>query len=215
MTIEKKGSGSSKKLFDVPYKTTDIASIRIADTDLVVVLKNGQRIVVRDGAMRAMLDTDLLITFVDGQLRASDLLKQVGDVQLGRLSGATVGDAAVESQAPALNAEQTGSGSTATSPSSSVADAAPLLQESVDVKPPDQTMSERVVSLEERVAVMPEAAFIKPVLAANISPAWGALGLLGALGGAGGASAAAVASVTGLSSDNLLISGFITLSNIR
>jgi hypothetical protein len=54
VTNEKKGSGSSKKLFDVPYKTTDIASIRIADTDLVVVLKNGQRIVVRDGAMRAM-----------------------------------------------------------------------------------------------------------------------------------------------------------------
>ena len=76
----------------LPAKASEIASIRVVDTDLVVILKNGQRLNIRDGAMRAMLEPELRIAFSDGELRASDMLKQAGDVYLGTLSGATVSE---------------------------------------------------------------------------------------------------------------------------
>lgn len=74
----------------VPFSKAEIASVRVVDTDLILVLKNGQRVTVRDGAMRSMLDPEWRIAMVDGEVLGSDLLKQVGKAQVGVLAETTV-----------------------------------------------------------------------------------------------------------------------------
>jgi len=220
MATQKPVSGTVK----IPVKASEIASIRVVDTDLVVILKTGQRLNIRDGAMRAMLDPDLRITFLDGELCASDMLKQVGDVQLGSLSGATVGDAAAANVPPSGKA---GEALTVTikepeslsvdSSAASVAATAPLIEEIKALKQSVELMSERVVSMEERVAAIPAPPPEKTGFLANISPLWGALGLAGAAGGGGGGGSAAASAVkggSGSSYTSLVTGGFITLGPV-
>ena len=215
MATQKPTSGMVK----IPFKASEIASIRVVDTDLVVILKNGQRLTIRDGAMRAMLDPDLRIAFNDVELRASDMLKQVGDVQLGSLSGATVGDAAAanvpprdkSSEALSVTVKEPESLAVETSGSSVAEATAPLIEEIRALKQSVEIMSERVVSMEERVAAIPPPPPEKTGFLANMSPAWGALGLLGAGGGGGGGSAAATAVS---SATSLFTGGFVTLGPV-
>ena len=74
----------------LPIGAAEIASVRVLDTDLIVILKSGKRVTIRDGAMRAMIDPNLRIAFADGEIRAADLLKQVGSVQADALSNLSV-----------------------------------------------------------------------------------------------------------------------------
>jgi hypothetical protein len=81
---------AATQVIRLPMRAAEIASVRVLDTDLIVILKSGQRVTIRDGAMRAMIDTNLRIAFADAEILAADLLKQVGTVQADALSDLSV-----------------------------------------------------------------------------------------------------------------------------
>ena len=54
---------------------SDVKSIKVVDADIVIYLKTGKRIVVRDGVIKAMMDPDFSIGFVDGEISAQAALQ--------------------------------------------------------------------------------------------------------------------------------------------
>jgi hypothetical protein len=44
---------------------SDVKSIKIVDADIVIYLKNGKKITLRDGVIKAMMDPDFAIGFAD------------------------------------------------------------------------------------------------------------------------------------------------------
>lgn len=76
----------SKKLIQTTikfgFKASDVVSVKISDTDFVLLLKNGKKITLKDGAMLAMTQPDIPINFEDTEVTAGKLLKLVGQVDL-------------------------------------------------------------------------------------------------------------------------------------
>lgn len=76
----------SKKLIQISvkfgFKASDMVSVKIFDTDFVLLLKNGKKITLKDGAMLAMTQPDVLINFEDNEVTVGKLLKLVGQVDL-------------------------------------------------------------------------------------------------------------------------------------
>ena len=76
----------SKKLIQTTikfgFKASDVVSVKIFDTDFVLLLKNGKKITLKDGAMLAMTQPDIPINFEDTEVTAGKLLKLVGQVDL-------------------------------------------------------------------------------------------------------------------------------------
>jgi surface protein len=70
---------------------TDIARFQVVDTDIVAILKNGQKIVLPDGALKTMLDPDFVISFKDGDLLGTEIMQRTGPLQINPLTTTTVG----------------------------------------------------------------------------------------------------------------------------
>ena len=64
------------------FKASDVVSVKIFDTDFVLLLKSGKKITLKDGAMLAMTQPDLPINFEDTEVTVGRLLKLVGQVDL-------------------------------------------------------------------------------------------------------------------------------------
>ena len=64
------------------FKASDVASVKIFDTDFVLLLKNGKKVTLKDGAMLAMTQPDLPIHFEDDEIEVGKILKWVGQVDL-------------------------------------------------------------------------------------------------------------------------------------
>ena len=64
------------------FKATDLASVKISDTDFLLLLKNGKKITLKDGAMLAMTQPEAPISFEDSEITIDRLLKLVGQVDL-------------------------------------------------------------------------------------------------------------------------------------
>lgn len=65
----------------------DIRDIRSVDTDLLLVMRNGQRIVWQGGALTVLQKPDLLLIFKDGTLRAEQLFKQIETIDINDPKG--------------------------------------------------------------------------------------------------------------------------------
>lgn len=63
-------------------RIANIRDIRTVDTDLLLVMRNGQKIVWQGGALSALQNPDLLLVFKDGTLRAELLFKQIEMIEL-------------------------------------------------------------------------------------------------------------------------------------
>ncbi|MFN5349601.1 MAG: beta strand repeat-containing protein, partial [Betaproteobacteria bacterium] len=221
---------AATQVIRLPMRAAEIASVRVLDTDLIVILKSGQRVTIRDGAMRAMIDTNLRIAFADGEIRAADLLKQVGSVQADALSDLSV----ASKDAATADASKTPDTNAPGKPLDVLSSNTELNKNITDLLTKQQTQIELLSrqletfssSIDTKLAKItpPEDASLAPAAAksgflANISPAWGALGALGAAGGAGGGGAAAAAVVSAASSGpvnlvSLSITGTVTLGPI-
>lgn len=60
----------------------DIRDIRSVDTDLLLVLQTGQRIVWREGSLTVLQKPELVLLFKDGTLKAEQLFKQIELIHL-------------------------------------------------------------------------------------------------------------------------------------
>jgi hypothetical protein len=219
---------AATQVIRLPMRAAEIASVRVLDTDLIVILKSGQRVTIRDGAMRAMIDTNLRIAFADGEIRAADLLKQVGTVQADALSDLSV---ASKDAAATADASKTPDANAPGKPLDVLSSNAELNKNITDLLTKQQTQIELLSrqleafssNIEGKLTqiIQPDAASQAPAAAksgflANISPAWGALGALGAAGAAGGGGAAAAGVVSAASSGpvnlvSLSLTGTVTL----
>jgi hypothetical protein len=219
---------AATQVIRLPMRAAEIASVRVLDTDLIVILKSGQRVSIRDGAMRAMIDTNLRIAFADGEIRAADLLKQVGTVQADALSDLSV---ASKDAAATADASKTPDANAPGKPLDVLSSNAELNKNITDLLTKQQTQIELLSrqleafssNIEGKLTqiIQPDAASQAPAAAksgflANISPAWGALGALGAAGAAGGGGAAAAGVVSAASSGpvnlvSLSLTGTVTL----
>jgi hypothetical protein len=192
---------AATQVIRLPMRAAEIASVRVLDTDLIVILKSGQRVTIRDGALRAMIDTNLRIAFADAEIRAADLLKQVGTVQADALSDLSV----ASKDAADADASKTPDANAPGKPLDVLSSNADIKKDMADFRAELKTeMQSQMSSLARQVETIsgniegklaqitqPEAASQAPVapksgFLANINPVWGALGALGALGGAGG-----------------------------
>jgi hypothetical protein len=178
--------------------------------------------------MRAMIDTNLRIAFADGEIRAADLLKQVGTVQADALSDLSV---ASKDAAATADASKTPDANAPGKPLDVLSSNAELNKNITDLLTKQQTQIELLSrqleafssNIEGKLTqiIQPDAASQAPAAAksgflANISPAWGALGALGAAGAAGGGGAAAAGVVSAASSGpvnlvSLSLTGTVTL----
>jgi hypothetical protein len=216
---------AATQVIRLPMRAAEIASVRVLDTDLIVILKSGQRVTIRDGAMRAMIDTNLRIAFADAEIRAADLLKQVGTVQADALSDLSV---ASKDAAATADASKTPDANAPGKPLDVLSSNAELNKNITDLLTKQQTQIELLArqletfssNIEGKLTqiIQPDATSQAPAAAksgflANISPAWGALGALGAAGaaGGGGAAAAAAASSGPVNLVSLSLTGTVTL----
>ena len=213
---------AATQVIRLPMRAAEIASVRVLDTDLIVILKSGQRVTIRDGALRAMIDTNLRIAFADAEIRAADLLKQVGTVQADALSDLSV----ASKDAADADASKTPDANAPGKPLDVLSSNADIKKDMADFRAELKTeMQSQMSSLARQVETIsgniegklaqitqPEAASQAPVapksgFLANINPVWGALGALGALGGAGGGGGGAAADAL----ISLVLTGTITL----
>ena len=72
-------------------RKVDVREVRIVDTDLVLHMRDGKKVVVRNGAFRALSEPDFVLEFEDGVLHGQELLQSSGSVELGSISESTVG----------------------------------------------------------------------------------------------------------------------------
>ena len=75
----------------VDIRASDIQSVRVIDTDLVITTREGKRVVIRDGALRAMLEPQFVVSFADGDMSGATLFHQAGDSTPQNLRLITVG----------------------------------------------------------------------------------------------------------------------------
>jgi len=62
-------------------RIADVRDIRVLDTDLLLVLKTGERIVLTDGALLSVMRPDLVFVFKDGSLRLEQIFQQVDGIE--------------------------------------------------------------------------------------------------------------------------------------
>jgi hypothetical protein len=215
---DQRSTNAPISLIRVGFKAQDIASVRVRDTDLIIVLKNGQSVTLRDGAMRAMIDPELRIDMADGEIRASDLLKQVGSVKVDDLAQAVVTTTPSETAPAATKAGVVNSDVTenpaVTELLKHAEETNASLREFIDQQQArSETLEHDYQALSAKLAEISDA----KASTSFISPAWGALGALGALGvgGGGGSSAAgAVTTVVTAPTSSLTLAGEVVLGPV-
>lgn len=66
---------------------SDVVEVRIVDTDIVLILADGRRIYIRDGAVQAVVDPNFVVEFTDGVEEAGQsLLQGAGSSDIGRVA---------------------------------------------------------------------------------------------------------------------------------
>lgn len=66
------------------FKTRRIANIkdiRAVDTDMMLVFTNGDSIVLKDGALMAVVEPELMFTFIDGTLKLGQFFQQIEEIE--------------------------------------------------------------------------------------------------------------------------------------
>lgn len=66
------------------FKTRRIANIkdiRAVDTDMMLVFTNGDNIVLKDGALMAVVEPELMFTFIDGTLKLGQFFQQIEKIE--------------------------------------------------------------------------------------------------------------------------------------
>lgn len=159
---------------------TDVKTIQIVDTDFVVTLKSGRKVVVPDGAVKAMLDPDFSIAFADGEVLGSSVLQSAGPLEVNTISTTSVGSAPDLTPTDKVEAAALKAGTPVT---------------------PDGTVVATPVGLtgsgSSAGSAMAPATVAKSSWLDNIPPQVGALGALGLKGGGG--SSGGGGSVSGVS----------------
>lgn len=161
---------------------SDVKEIKVADTDLVITLRSGKRVVIKDGALRSMIDSQLKIQFTDKEINAASLLRMAGKMEVSELSDVAVASAEQSSE-DVLVSDSAAAESTAASA---------------------DTASDAVAGV-AATAAAPEGIFatiLKWAPTATIVGAVGAVAgaLLGAGGGGGGSASTTAAPVTPVAS---------------
>ncbi len=192
-----------KNVARLSISRADVKNIKVVDADIVIYLKTGKRIVLRDGVVKAMMDPDFSIGFVDGEISAQAALQQSGLVDLNPISTATV--------ASAPEAEKTDESTTSSTTVSQSASSAPT---PTYAEAAAKSVMQAPTSAPEVVAQAKPAP--EPSLLDTVRPYIGALGLLGlaAGGGGGGAAASSVSSTTETVVSGTLVLGPITGSEL-
>ena len=90
---------------------SDVKSIRIVDTDFVVQLKNGKKIVIRDGAVKSMMDPEFTLAFKDVDVAASNVLQHAGPVEINEIATTQVAESG-SGTGPATSATESTTAST-------------------------------------------------------------------------------------------------------
>ena len=72
---------------------SDVKEIKVADTDLVITLRSGKRAVIKDGALRSMIDSQFKIQFTDKEIEGAALLRMAGKMEVSELSDVAVASA--------------------------------------------------------------------------------------------------------------------------
>ena len=67
--------------FDLNIDFSQLKSVDVVDTDMLLILNDGQRIVLRDAALRAAIQPDFVVKLGNQALTAGDLFKRVGQVK--------------------------------------------------------------------------------------------------------------------------------------
>ena len=67
--------------FEVNINAAQLQSVNVVDTDLLLILNNGQRIVLRDGALQAAIQPGFEVKLGNQTLMLGDLFKRVGQIK--------------------------------------------------------------------------------------------------------------------------------------
>lgn len=200
----------------LPFQRKDIRKIEVVDTDFVVTLADGKKVVIRDGALKAMMYPDYQVKLNDLAFNGQMIIQNAGSFDfesVAKLTGRSANVAEPEPAKPEFNASkpnlqslepaQSGTsqpqvGLVAKAEAPVAKPAAPVNPEGAVDKPAAAaaTAEGKAAQAETTAAVKPS----EPVglggtgaaeastggFFAGINPAWGALGALGALGAGGG-----------------------------
>ncbi len=79
-------ASSVKNMVKLNVAKSDIRTVRVVDTDIVITLTNGKKVVLRDAVVKAMMDPNFAIGFADGEITAQAALQQTGLVELNPTS---------------------------------------------------------------------------------------------------------------------------------
>ena len=127
------GSKSESEVIDsvrLRIKRTDVLSVNIVDTDLVIVTKTGSKLVIRDGAIRSMVDKGFVVSFMDTDVTGADLFRSAGDAPPRPLTTYSVGTnpevAAMPSRARSVDSNDSDGASNANSSSATGVDSGGL-----------------------------------------------------------------------------------------
>ncbi len=186
--VNSNSSAVSGKVTDVArlgVRRADVKSIRVVDTDMVILLTNGKKLFIRDGAVRAMMDPNFTLAFTDEEMLGRDVLQQAGPLESTPLSTTTASETGSSTATPEGKALKQGSAGL-TEGAREVGSVAPAAEGVRDA---------------QSSPLLVEKGFF-----ASLNPAWGAVGALGALGGGGGSGAAATAD-----SSSAVVSGVVML----
>ena len=92
---------------------SDVKEIKIADTDLVINLRSGKRTVIKDGALRSMIDSKFKIQFTDKEIDGASLLRMAGKMEVSELSDVAVASAEQSNEDVLVSASDTATDSAA------------------------------------------------------------------------------------------------------
>ncbi|MEY2781565.1 MAG: hypothetical protein RL307_1269, partial [Pseudomonadota bacterium] len=182
----------------------EVRKIEVVDTDFVITTRSGQKLIVRDGALRTMMHPNFSLVFTDGPIRGQQILQNAEAFDMdavarltGRDAGAVQASDEAKPQAPKPQGEEAGktvqqakalgqdpnAGQDPINPERAAADGsstASTAEGQAAKAPAPEPAVETVAATPASVATSSSGFF------ANINPAWGALGALGAAGGGGG-----------------------------
>ena len=74
------------QVIKVDFKVADIQSVRMVGVDIIIELKSGERLVIPEGGVRAMMDPEFKIRFADSDVLVAALINDVGGVNVPDLA---------------------------------------------------------------------------------------------------------------------------------
>ena len=79
----------------IDVNVAEVQSVRLVGVDIVIILKSGERLVIPEGGVRAMMDPDFRIRFGDRELLVAALVNEVSGVTAADLTLIPAGDTVV------------------------------------------------------------------------------------------------------------------------